>query len=213
MRQALVELVASRLGGIKPTAGSLRPLLETMTKAGLWIEGKVVLGGLHRQEADAASDTTLILVRLSQTGKESHACGVPRSSPNGSADPPAGRRAAVGAQRAGVRLGLSCPVAWYATTVCPETALPVAPDIGLTRRRPASRSGSGRQRTRRAPHGALAEQMALQGQVAICAISTEQRANLVAEAQAAGIEHGVATDLQTLLDTQKAASPLWAGQW
>lgn len=35
MRQALVELVASRLGGIKPTAGSLRPLLETMTRAGL----------------------------------------------------------------------------------------------------------------------------------------------------------------------------------
>ncbi len=216
MRQALVELVASRLGGIKPTAGSLRPLLETMTKAGLWIEGKVVLGGLHRQEADAASDTTLILVCLSQTGKELlRACGVPAVESEWERL----IRLQDGARRS-VHSGLVCAFAYharlrgYATTVCPETALPVAPDIGLTQAGAQLLvvvEDGGEPPERRAAR--WREQVELQGQVAICAISTEQRVNLVAEARVAGVEHGVATDLQTLLDTQGAASPLWADQW
>lgn len=216
MRQALVELVASRLGGIKPTAGSLRPLLETMTRAGLWVEGKVVLSGLHRQEAGAASDTTLILVRLSQTGKELLlACGVPAVESEWERL----IRLQDGAQRS-VHCGLVCAFAYharlrgYATTVCPETELSASPDIALAQAGvqllAAVEDGSEPDERRTAR---WREQITLQGQVAICAISTEQRVNLVAAARAAGVEHGVATDLQTLLDAQQAGGPLWAEEW
>lgn len=44
-------------------------------------------------------------------------------------------------------------------------------------------------------------------------LTPEQRDRLVAQARAAGAEHGLATDLQTLFNTQEARGPLWAVAW
>jgi len=56
-------------------------------------------------------------------------------------------------------------------------------------------------------------QVERQARVALVAVTAEMRQRLVAEAQAAGAEHGLATDLQTLFDTQKARGPLWVVEW
>jgi hypothetical protein len=56
-------------------------------------------------------------------------------------------------------------------------------------------------------------QLERQGRAVIAAVTVEMRQRLVAEAHAAGAEHGLATDLQTLFDTQKARGPLWAIEW
>ncbi len=56
-------------------------------------------------------------------------------------------------------------------------------------------------------------QYALQGQGALVAITPAMQVSLVAEAQAAGAAHGVATDLQTLVDTQAARGPFWTTTW
>jgi hypothetical protein len=56
-------------------------------------------------------------------------------------------------------------------------------------------------------------QIERQGRVALAAVTAEMRQRLTAEAQAAGAEHGLAADLQTLFDTQKARGPLWAVEW
>jgi hypothetical protein len=56
-------------------------------------------------------------------------------------------------------------------------------------------------------------QVADQGQVALMALTPQVRDRLVAEAQAAGAEHGLATDLQTLFNTQEARGLLWAVEW
>jgi hypothetical protein len=54
---------------------------------------------------------------------------------------------------------------------------------------------------------------AQQDRVAFVTLTPDLRDRLIAQAQAAGIAHGLATDLQTLFNTQSARGPLWAVQW
>ena len=69
-------------------------------------------------------------------------------------------------------------------------------------------SGSSERRLRK-----WRNQAALQGRAAIAAVTPAARTNLVNEARAAGCEHGVATDLQTLMETQETGGPLWMVEW
>ena len=54
---------------------------------------------------------------------------------------------------------------------------------------------------------------AQQERAAFVTLTPDLRDRLVAQTQAAGAEHGLATDLQTLFNTQEARGPLWAVQW
>ena len=52
-----------------------------------------------------------------------------------------------------------------------------------------------------------------QDRAAFVTLTPDLRDRLIAQAQTAGAEHGLATDLQTLFNTQEARGPLWAVQW
>jgi len=61
--------------------------------------------------------------------------------------------------------------------------------------------------------GRWQQQVACQGRLAVATVSADLRQQLVARARAAGIEHGLATDLQSLFETQQARGPLWMTEW
>jgi hypothetical protein len=102
----------------------------------------------------------------------------------------------------------------YATTVCPEVIGPAAPDAHVSRNDESlyveveDESGSSERRMRK-----WRNQAALQGRAALVAVTPAARTNLVNEACAAGVEHGVASDLQTLIETQEIGGPLWVVEW
>lgn len=230
MRQAVAELLSAKLGDVQPNAGSLRRLFTNLARRGFWREEKVVVNGVRRPEADltdtdgpsadagpdAGDATTLILVRLTELGREVlQACGVQPA-------PSEWERllAAHGGSAQTAHAGLVCAITYharrrgYATTVCPEVAGPAAPDVQVSRNAESlyveveDESGSSERRLRK-----WRNQAALQGRAAIAAVTPAARTNLVNEARAAGCEHGVATDLQTLMETQETGGPLWMVEW
>ena len=219
MRFAIAELMSAKLGDVQPNAGSLRRVFANLARRGFWIEDKVVANGVHRTEeaaADAGDETTLILVRLTELGRDVlRACGVQPV-------PSEWDRllAAHGGSAQTAHAGLVCTFTYhaqrrgYATTVCPEVTGPAAPDAHVSRNDKSlyveveDESGSSERRMRK-----WRNQAALQGQAAIVAVTPASRTNLVNEARAAGVEHGVTTDLQTLIETQEAGGPLWVAEW
>jgi len=230
MRQAIAELLSAKLGDVQPNAGSLRRLFTNLARRGFWREEKVVVNGVRRPEtgltdtdgtsADAGPDagdaTTLILVRLTDLGREVlQACGVPPVASEWEQ-----LLAAHGGRAQTGHAGLVCAVTYharlrgYATTVCPEVTGPAAPDVQVSRNAERlyveveAESGSSERRLRK-----WRNQAALQGRAALVAVTPAARTNLVNEARAAGCAHGVATDLQTLMDTQETGGPLWMVEW
>ena len=225
MRYAIAELMSAKLGDVQPNAGSLRRVFANLARRGFWSEEKVVVSGVHRPEAgvtdtsaapDAGDATTLILVRLTELGRDVLlACGVQPT-------PSEWDRllAAHGGSAQTVHAGLVCTFTYharrrgYATTVCPEVAGPAAPDVHVSRSDESlyveveDESGSSERRMRK-----WRNQAALQGQAVIAAVTPASRTNLANEARAAGVEHGVATDLQTLIETQETGGPLWVVEW
>jgi hypothetical protein len=226
MRQAIADLLSAKLGDVQPNAGSLRRLFTNLARRGFWREEKVVVKGVRRPEADltdtdgtdanAGDTTTLILVHLTELGRDVlRACGVPPVSSEWE------RLLEAHANRAQTaHAGLVCAVTYharrrgYATTVCPEATGPAAPDVQVSRNdenlyvEVADENGS----TERRQHK-WRNQAALQGRAALVAVTPAARTNLVNEARVAGCMHGVATDLQTLMETQETGGPLWVVEW
>lgn len=222
MRYALAELMSARLGGVRPNAGSLRRLFDNLAQGGFWHEQKVAVSGLQRPAAgDGApaagrEETTLILVRLTDLGREVlQACGVEPIPAEWDR-----LRVAHGGNTQTAHAGLVCTFTYharrrgYATLVCPEVAGPAAPDVQVTRPEGSlyveveDESGSSERRLRK-----WRTQAQLQGCVALAAVTPLARTNLINEARAAGAAHGVATDLQTLVATQETGGSLWAIEW
>jgi hypothetical protein len=103
----------------------------------------------------------------------------------------------------------------YTTAVCSDPNGAAAPDVLLERGgekvyvEVEAASGGVERRLRK-----WRNQVTLQGKAAICATTPEVRTSLVNEARTAGAEHGLATDVQTLYETQEARdSPLWVVAW
>ena len=230
MRQAIAELLSAKLGDVQPNAGSLRRLFANLARRGLWSEEKVVVNGVRRPEAgmmdtgvtdagaasDAGDETTLILVRLTELGRDVlRACGVQPALSEWDR-----LLATHGGSAQTAHAGLVCTFTYharrrgYATTVCPEVAEPAAPDAHVSRNDESlyveveDESGSSERRLRK-----WRNQATLQGRAALVAVAPAARTNLVNEARAAGCEHGMATDLQTLIETQEVGGPLWVVEW
>ena len=220
MRFAIAELMSAKLGDVQPNAGSLRRVFANLARRGFWIEDKVVVNGVHRtEEADQRTpgmQTTLILVRLTELGRDVlRACGVQPVSSEWDR-----LLAAHGGSAQTAHAGLVCTFTYharrrgYATTVCPEVIGPAAPDAHVSRNDESlyveveDESGSSERRMRK-----WRNQAALQGRAALVAVTPAARTNLVNEACAAGVEHGVASDLQTLIETQEIGGPLWVVEW
>jgi hypothetical protein len=219
MRLAIAELMSAQLGDVQPNAGSLRRVFANLARRGFWIEDKVVVNGVHRTAvaaAEAGDATTLILVRLTELGRDVlQACGLQPV-------PAEWDRLLVahGGSAQTAHAGLVCTFTYqarrrgYATTVCPEVTGPAAPDVQVSRNAESlyveveDESGNVERRLRK-----WRNQATLQGRAAIAAVTPAARTNLVNEARAAGVGHGVATDLQTLIETQETAGPLWAIEW
>ena len=183
MRYAIAELMSARLGDVQPNAGSLRRVFANLARRGFWSEEKVVVSGVHRPEAcaadasaapDAGDETTLILVRLTELGRDVlRACGVQPT-------PSEWDRllAAHGGSAQTAHAGLVCTFTYharrrgYATTVCPEVAGPAAPDVQVSRNDESlyveveDESGSSERRMRK-----WRNQAALQGRAAIAAVT------------------------------------------
>lgn len=215
MRQELFEILAHEFG-VGPRAGSLPKLFAALAEHGLVAEEKLVLRGVHKPKAGVSSDTTLILLRLTPKGSDlARACGLcPVESEwerliqrHAGADQPA-------------HTALVCTFTYHArrrgctTQVCPAVAAPAQPDVLLTwAGAPLYVAVEGESGTPERRMTTWQNQVALQGKVALCAPNPEIRATLVNAAQAAGAEHGLATDLQSLFDTQAERGPLWAYEW
>ncbi len=232
MRLAVAERLSAVLGSVKANAGSLRRTYGTLAKRGYWIEHKVTLPGVHTpapdaddDEADAAlpagpaGDTTLVLVQLGNPGRDLlRACGI-QPGPCEWEQLAAAHGSQIGARYAGP----VCAFTYHARLRGYATAL--APADGATagaRRGQAGPSVLVRQDGEtllvavvgNADPGAFLLAMAgQQERVAFVTLTPALRDRLVAQAQAAGAEHGLATDLQTLFNTQAARGPLWAVQW
>jgi len=222
MRYALAELMSARLGGVRPNAGSLRRLFDNLAQGGFWHEQKLAVRGLQRPAAGddlpptGREETTLILVRLTDLGREVlQACGVEPIPAEWDR-----LRTAHGGSAQTAHAGLVCTFTYharrrgYTTSVCPEVAGLAAPDVQVTRSEGSlyveveDESGSSERRLHK-----WRNQAALQGYVALAAVTPLARTNLINEARAAGAAHGVATDLQTLVATQETGGPLWLVEW
>jgi hypothetical protein len=239
MRLGIADMLSATLGNVKASAGSLRRTFAVLAKRGFWIEQKVTLAGVHAPvpedaaegEPDAlpagvqAEDTTLVLVRLGNLGRDLlRACGI-QPAPSEWELLLAAHGNTVDASFA----GLACAFTYharlrgYATAVCPSAEGTCAPAalvrlgdksllVAVVADVPVDYTTD---------HWSA--QVADQGQVALMTLTPQVRDRLVAEAQAAGAEHGLATDLQTLLTTQpaparpfgpgEACGPLWAVHW
>ncbi len=232
MRLAVAERLSAVLGSVKANAGSLRRTYGTLAKRGYWIEHKVTLPGVHTptpdaddDEADAAppagpaGDTTLVLVQLGNPGRDLlRACGIQPGPCEWEL-----LAAAYGSQIGARYAGPVCAFTYHARLRGYATAL--APVDGATtgaRRGQAAPGVLVRQDGETLPvavvgnadPGASLQAMAgQQERVAFVTLTADLRDRLVIQAQAAGAEHGLATDLQTLFNTQEARGPLWAVQW
>jgi hypothetical protein len=216
MRLAIADLMSANLTTVKADAGSLRRAFQVLARRQFWIEQKVTVAGVHKPDLAEADDTTLILVRLAPLGHEVlRACGIAPVPSEWDL-----LLASHGGAAQTAHAGLVCTFTYHArlrgwaTAVCPPATGPSQPDV-LLRREGAElfvevegESGEAERRMIK-----WQRQVERQGRVALAAVTAEMRLRLVAEAQAAGAEHGLATDLQTLFDTQKSRGPLWAMEW
>jgi len=216
MRLAIADLMSANLTTVKADAGSLRRAFQVLARRQFWIEQKVTVAGVHKPDLAEADDTTLILVRLAPLGHEVlRACGIAPVPSEWDL-----LLASHGGAAQTAHAGLVCTFTYHArlrgwaTAVCPPATGPSQPDV-LLRREGAElfvevegESGEAERRMIK-----WQRQLERQGRVVLAAVTAEMRLRLVAEAQAAGAEHGLATDLQTLFDTQKARGPLWATEW
>lgn len=216
MRLAIADLMSANLTTVKADAGSLRRVFQTLARRQFWIEEKVTVAGVHKPDLAEANDTTLILVRLAPLGHEVlRACGIVPVPSEWDV-----LLAAHGGTNQTAHTGLVCAFTYHArlrgwaTAVCPAASGPSQPDV-LLRRDGADlfvevegESGDPERRMIK-----WQRQVERQGRVALVAVNADMRLRLVAEAQAAGAEHGQATDLQTLFDGQQARGPLWAVEW
>jgi len=216
MRLAIADLMSANLTTVKADAGSLRRAFQVLARRQFWIEQKVTVAGVHKPDLAEADDTTLILVRLAPLGHEVlRACGIAPVPSEWDL-----LLATHGGAAQTAHAGLVCTFTYHArlrgwaTAVCPPVAGPSQPDVLLRREGAAlfveveGESGDAERRMIK-----WQRQVERQGRVALAAVTAEMRLRLAAEAQAAGAEHGLATDLQTLFDTQKARGPLWAIEW
>lgn len=216
MRLAIADLMSANLATVKADAGSLRRVFQALVGRQFWIEQKVTVAGVHKPDLVEADDTTVLLVRLAPLGHEVlRACGIVAVPSEWDL-----LLAAHGGQQQSGHAGLVCTFTYHArlrgwaTAVCPPAPGPSQPDV-LLRREGAElfvevegESGDAERRMIK-----WQRQVERQGRVALAAVNVEMRQRLVAEARAAGATHGLATDLQTLFDTQKARGPLWAVEW
>ncbi len=216
MRLAIADLMSANLTTVKADAGSLRRAFQVLARRQFWIEQKVTVAGVHKPDLAEADDTTLILVRLAPLGHEVlRACGIVAVPSEWDL-----LLASHGGPAQTAHAGLVCTFTYHArlrgwaTAVCPPATGPAQPDVLLSHDgvelfvEVEGESGDAERRMIK-----WQRQAERQGRVALAAVTVEMRQRLVAEARAAGAEHGLATDLQTLFDTQKARGPLWATEW
>ena len=218
MRQALADVLSRKFNINRRNAGSLRTIYENLAQNGFIAESKIGLSGIHRLTGGEVGTTQVVMLRLTPRGRAVlQAIGVPAI--NSEWDILAAKH---GGQAQFTHTTQVCVFTYqarsrgYTTAVCPDVAGPSAPDVQIAL--PATppiyvevEAESGTEERRMVK---WANQFALQGQVALCALHPEMRATLITEAKNAGAEHGLATDLQTLYDTQEITeSPLWADTW
>jgi len=213
MRQAVEEVATANLALVQPGAGSLRRVFDNLPKRHLWREERVVLRGLRPPEAEAPpAQTTLVLVRLAELGKEAlWACGI---------EPVAGEWEQLEARRGprltSLEVALVCALAYQArrrgwqTTAGPAN-IPLA-DLVLERAGETwpvlvVEEHLSRAQLRRA------EALAQTGGLGLATLTAAARTALVETAQSAGIAVAVATDLQTLIEDQAASGPFWLARW
>jgi hypothetical protein len=214
MRLAVAEVAAANLDKVQPAAGSLRRVFDNLARRHLWCEERVVLRGLRPLEVEAQSEqTTLVLVRLTDLGKEAlRACGI---------EPIAGEweqlEARRGAGLTGLEVGLVCALAYQArrrgwqTTVGPadvpqadlviEQSGETWPVLVVSETSPTDTD------LRRA------QPLARAGGLGLAVLTASGRTALVQAVQSVGISVAAATDLQTLIEDQAASGPFWLARW
>lgn len=238
MRLAVADQMSAALGSVKAGAGSLRRTFSLLAKRGYWLERKVVLTGVHAPQLDHAAgednvtkaglgdargpaeNTVLVLVRLGDLGRDLlGACGIqPRPSEWELLE------AACGAQTVADYLGPVCAFTYQARLRGYATALAgrqdgTAANAPRGKTCPAVLIRKGDETLQvaiveNAQFGDLEPAQAAEQDLSVfVTLTPEQRDRLVAQARAAGAEHGLATDLQTLFNTQEARGPLWAVAW
>ena len=233
MRLAVADQMSAALGSVKASAGSLRRTYGVLAKRRYWIEHKVTLAGVHTPipEADGAEgeaapsggpaeDTILVLVRLGDLGRDLlRACGIQPALSEWEL-----LAAAHGSQAGASFAGLVCAFTYHARLRGYATALAAPVDSSAPGARggqagPAVLVRKGDETLQVAVAGNddngehWQARAAPQDRAAFVTLTPDLRDRLVAQAQAAGAEHGLATDLQTLFNTQEARGPLWAVEW
>ena len=231
-RLAVADQMSATLRTVKSGAGSLRRNFGVLAKRGYWIVHKARLPGVHTPVLDIdegeseeapvegpVEDTILLLVRLGGLGRDLlQACGIQPVLSEWEL-----LAAAYGSQVGARVAGPVCAFTYHARLRGYATALAAAED--------GFQSGAGRGQacpTVLVRQGAETLQVAVAGnaanaepwlaragqdRVAFVTLTPDLRDRLVAQAQAAGAAHGLATDLQTLFNTQEARGPLWAVEW
>jgi len=234
MRLGITEMLSATLGNVKASAGSLRRTCSVLAKRGFWIEHKVTLAGVHTpvpEDADGAEpqavpagppaeDTILVLVRLGDLGRDLlRACGIQPVLSEWEL------LAALHGNQAAVSLaGLACAFTYHARLRGYATALAVAGDAsapsgGYGQAGPIALVRQGGETLQVVISGSVdagtvwQAGLTQQDPVAFVTLTLDLRDRLVVQAQVAGARHGLATDLQTLFNTQEARGPLWAVEW
>jgi len=233
LRLAVAEQMSAALGSVKASAGSLRRTFSVLAKRGYWIEHKVTLAGVHTPVPAAddaepkaapaggpAEDTILVLVQLGDLGRDLlRVCGI-QPVPSEWELLAATHGSQVGATLA----GLVCAFAYHARLRGYAAALAAAgdsspPGAGRTQAGPVVLVRKGDETWTVAVAGAEHKgapwqaRAAQQDRAAFVTLTPDLRDRLIAQAQVAGVEHGLATDLQSLFNTQEVRGPLWAIQW
>ena len=199
LRHAIAQELARRLN-ITANAGSLKRLFAQVEKAGLW-----------RMQTIEVSQSRIVLVTLTELGKQ-----VMQASHIPVIDSEWQRlMAAHGGEQQHKHSVIVCAFTQQArlrgfrTEVCPEVEGDWQPDVALTNNHETlyveveAESGDAERRIRKWQR--LAE---LQGAIALCALTPEQRQRLVTEASSV-CRQGKATDLDTLFKQDA----LWAEEW
>lgn len=215
MRHAVAELLAAWKGVTDADAGSIRKGFETLEKNGFIESVKITLTWTPPTEI-RNGQTDVLLTRLTRSGQDVLAdSGLPPQPAEWDR-----LHAAHGGSAQLTHTAQVCVFAYQArrrgwlTQVCPAVSPPAEPDVLLTQAdaqlyvEVEAESGTEERRLRK-----WRNQVALQGQAALCALTPPSRTNLINEARTAGAEHGRATDLQTLYERQKDNGPLWAVEW
>lgn len=229
MRLAIADQMSAALGSVKASAGSLRRTFSLLAKRGYWIERKLTLTGVHTPPDDTDSagaagadtwgrveETVLVLVRLGEPGRDLlAACGIQAMPSEWEL-----LEAACGSQAVAEHLGPVCAFTYQARLRGYATALPSREDSqagGKTCPAALIRKGDETFRVAIAANrecgDPLPAEAAQQDRAAFATLTPGLRVRLVAQAQAAGAKHGLATDLQTLFNTQEARGPFWAVEW